>query len=497
MSNKNKRVLLGATHSVIEPLGLLHLSSIAKQEGYETKIVMAKNGFDEFDKVLKEYNPSMLGFSVYTGNHTQVFNYLDGLKANKDLKIVLGGPHATYFPKESLEHADYVVLSEGFDAFRRILQHKVNPGIVPLEKREAFPISDREDFYKNNKEYNDSPIKSIIASTGCPYSCTYCYNSSTINDLEGILDEKQMVNMSVVAGGKRLFPKSLRSVNEILAEVQDIKIISPQTKMIYFQDDVFGADKEWVKEFSTKYKYLGLPFHAQMRFENADPRNDTCKEKLNLLREAGCTGLTFAIESSNPIVREEVLNRRMSEDLMYNSLSYLSKLGYKVRTEQMLNLPLGATTKLTAINLEADLATLALNVDMKKATGLPHMAWASIFAPYRGTKIGEYCAKHGFYNGGNNDVPETFFQRSVLNFPKHYVGTNLNKEMKDVWMNNDELEKYKNESQILRDLFSYFVMVPNGHKLAERFIKSKDHSYASLSKETRRHLYDDVLYDIK
>ena len=69
--------------------------------------------------------------------------------------------------------------------------------------------------------------------------------------------------------------------------------------------------------------------------------------------------------------------------------------------------------------------------------------------------------------------------------------------MNDVWMNDDHLEKYRDDMQMLRDLFSYFSMVPEGDKLAARFIKDKDHSYASLSKNTRRHLYDEVLYDIK
>jgi radical SAM superfamily enzyme YgiQ (UPF0313 family) len=491
---KNKKILLGATHSVIEPLGLLHLSTIAKEEGYETKVTLAKRNFMGFDDAVKEFEPSLVGFTVYTGNHSRVFDYLDTVRHRYNIKVVVGGPHATYFPKESLEHADWVVLSEGFDSFRRILQGKAAPGIVPLIWREKFPPSDREDFYKENKEYDTSPIKSIIASTGCPFSCTYCYNSSTIKSLEGILDAKQMADMSSVLDSKRLFPKSLRSVDEIIAEVKEIRRVSPQTKMIYFQDDVFGTNSEWTKEFANKYKKLNLPFHAQMRFEYANPNISACKERLDLLRDAGCTGLTFAIESASPIIREEVLNRKMGEDLIFDTMDYLNFLGYKVRTEQMLGLPYGATSKETPINLDADLETLAFNVKLRKETGLPTMAWASIFAPYRGTAIGEYCRKHGFYHGGNDDVPETFFQRSVLRFPKQWIGPELVTGMNDAWLQGEDQNKYRDDMQLLRDLFSYFAMIPEGDKLAERFIKSKDHSYISLSKNTRHHLYDEVLY---
>lgn len=491
-----KKILLGATHSVIEPLGLLHLSTIAKQEGYNAKILMAKGGFDKFDETLREYSPQMLGFTVYTGNHLSVFNYLDKIR-ERGIKVIVGGPHATYFPRESANHADYVVLSEGFNSFRSILKGKTGKGIVHLSGREDFPSSDRESFYKDNKEYDDSPIKSVIASTGCPGACTYCYNSSTLDSIEDSLTEFQKEEMSFALRGNKLFPKSLRSIDDVISEVDNIRNISPNTKMIYFQDDIFGADINWVREFTAKYKdKIKMPFHAQLRFEFANPRSEKSKERLDRLRDAGCTGLTLAIESSSPMIREEILNRKMDNGLMFESFEYMAHLGYKVRTEQMLGLPCGATSQETRINLEADLATLELNVKLKEHTGLPTMAWASIFAPYKGTKIGEYCKKHGFYHGRNNDVPETFFKRSVLNFPKNYIGPELVAGM-PIWMNEDEQNKYRDNMQMLRDLFSYFSMVPEGHKLAERFIKSKDHSYASLSKNTRHHLYDDVLYDIK
>jgi radical SAM superfamily enzyme YgiQ (UPF0313 family) len=496
-----KKVLLGATHSVIEPLGLLHLSTIARQEGYTPKIALAKEDFKEFDRTVKEFKPDILGFTVYTGNHRQVFSYLDSLKKSyPKLKIAIGGPHPTYFPKESLRHADYVVLSEGLNSFRRILRDEAEPGIVHLIQREQFPISDRRDFYKENKSHGKSPIKSVIAETGCPFSCTYCYNSSTLDSIEDALTPQQKNSMSnVIGSSKRLFPKFSRSVDDIIAEIETIKKVSPETKMIYFQDDVFGANRDWIWEFAKKYSKVGMPFHAQMRFENADPENPVSKERAYLLKEAGCTGLTFAIEAADPVIRKEVLNRNMKEDLMFNVLTNLNKLGYKVRTEQMLGLPYGATNQKTKINLDADIEILELNVRLKRETGLPTMAWASIFAPYRKTKIGDYCQKYGFYSGGNNDVPETFFQRSVLNFPKEWTGPSLKAEKKEYWLPKNELEDYKDNLQMLRDLFSFFAHMPEGDKLASKFLSlpKKEKSFFNLSTSMRRHLYDEVLYKLK
>ena len=497
-----KKVLFGAKHSIIEPLGLLALSGVAENEGWENKISLIKdNDFSNFDDVVKEFNPEIIGYTIYTGNHLQTFQYFDDLKKKRqDIKIVFGGPHATYFPEESIKHADYVVLSEGFNAFKKILCDEVNPGIIHLTEQSPFPISTsgRKSFYNENPSHGNSPIKSIITTTGCPYSCTYCYNSSTLEDIASSLNSQQLAEMTQVLGpSKRLFPKSSRPVKDIIAEVEGIKKISPQTQMIYFQDDVFGANIAWLKEFSKEYSSVGLPFHAQMRFEYANPKTAQGKERIELIKEAGCTGLTFAIESAEATVRREILNRNMKEDLMFDVLTNLNKLDYNVRTEQMLGLPYGATVTPTKINLDVDLKTLELNVRLKEETGLPTMAWASIFAPYRGTKIGNYCLDHGFYQRKNNDVPDTFFERSVLQFPKKWTGPQLSANNKDFWMSKGDQEIYRDKMQKLRDLFNYFALVPKGHKLAERFLEQKDSSFFGLSTATRRHLYDSVLYNVE
>ena len=46
-------------------------------------------------------------------------------------------------------------------------------------------------------------------------------------------------------------------------------------------------------------------------------------------------------------------------------------------------------------------------------------AGVSIFQPYPGTKIMEYCLKHGYLNEGNENF-EGQFSYSILNFPKEF-----------------------------------------------------------------------------
>ena len=274
------------------------------------------------------------------------------------------------------------------------------------------------------------------------------------------LSVTQLNEMARAVGGtKKLFPAQIRTVDAVIEEIHTIKNISPETQMIYFQDDVFvRADTAWIREFKKKFFGLGMNFHIQVRFEYVNPDSPIIREKIDLLRESGCNGMTMAIESGNATIRKEVLNRPMKEELMFKTFEYLSKLNYRVRTEQMLGLPCGATSRETPINLESDIETLALNVRLKQATGLPTTAWASIFTPYSGTELGKYCRKHGFYDGDNADVPTTFFERSILNFPSKWVGPRK------------VLAEYCTDSTV------------------------QDFGFM-ISKIRRRHVYDHILYD--
>ena len=43
----SNRILLVAPHSIVEPLGLFYLSTVARQEGWEPKIFLTKFDYDK------------------------------------------------------------------------------------------------------------------------------------------------------------------------------------------------------------------------------------------------------------------------------------------------------------------------------------------------------------------------------------------------------------------------------------------------------------------
>jgi len=488
----NGKVLLVAAHSIIEPLGLLHLGGLAKELGWERKFHLTKNhNFTPLFEKIKTYKPDVIGFNIYTGNHIQVFEAIDIIKkSNPSIEIVIGGPHATYFPLDGSKHADYVVMSEGFKSFRKILLGEADKGIAPLSETEPFPFPDRELLYIEYPEYGNSRIKSIIGMTGCPYRCTYCYNSSSPDDINATPEMIKFIAMKLGMSG-RLFPYNVREVDEIIEEAEYMTKKWP-TQIIYFQDDVHGVDtKKWLPELAKKWKSkVGIPYHASMRWEMIVGKRG--EERLDLIKKAGCHGLTLAIEAADIDIRKEVLDRGTVQEDMYEGMSNVINRGFKVRTEQITGLPYGATTNLTPINLDADLSLVELNVDLKKKTGGPTMAWASTFAPYSGTKLGLYSNRFGHYKSlANHDVPDTFFKRSILRFPKKWEGVELENKKDDssTWLEEESLEKYRTQNAILRGYFNVLCLIPDGHIIAKEFLTlNDDYSPKSLGKYIIKHL---------
>ena len=86
----------------------------------------------------------------------------------------------------------------------------------------------------------------------------------------------------------------------------------------------------------------------------------------------------------------------------------LRKWDIKLMIQNMLALPTST--------IEDDLETLEVNIRCQPAYG-----WCSVFTPYPGTELGDYCKKNGLYKGDYSDLSDNFFDTSPLNFsPEHH-----------------------------------------------------------------------------
>ena len=496
-----KRLILVGRREAIEPLGLLYLVGIADKLGWESRVHLVESS--DFAPLLEEvarFKPDIVGFSVWTGWHKEAFAAADAILGTRNALVAMGGPHATYFTEECSRHAHWVVKAEGFRNFRKILTGELPHGIHFDAERmaEGFPVPKREIVYRSYPHLAESPIKSIMCAVGCPFACSYCYAP----------DYNRMY------GGFRL---NVRPVDEIVDEAVRVRDNWP-LKLIYMQDDIFGYDMEWLREFAKKWRErVGVPIHGQIRLELTSK-----EERLDLFLEAGFTGLTLAIEHGSDWMRRFVLHRQMPDELVYRGIEKIKARGLALRTEQIYSVPLS--------DIWSDLETLKLNIRLD-----PEMMWSSILAPYLGTEMGQLASDLGLYRNNNDDLRPSFFERSVLH---HVVGGRRALESvvadyvkngrdnpllrmraimtgpysADVYFKESGLariaeprkapiariqylepeanNRYKDQAVMLQRLSGWFAKVQDGHQLAARYVNlpSGEWTWGRLGELLREHL---------
>jgi radical SAM superfamily enzyme YgiQ (UPF0313 family) len=383
-------ILFVTTPYIIDPLGIAYLSAIAKKLGHHVSI----EHIDSLTNIVPN-NWDIIAFSLTTGQHKIYEGVAKQIKSRNNHPIIVwGGPHPTYFP-EADPAVDYIVQGEADMSWSQLLKD-IDAGIkrervimpVPLvQDIDLLPMPDRELIYRFPKNRNN-PLRNIITSRGCPFSCAHCYNSS----YRALYPNQKIVRT--------------HSINRVIFECEEVKN-KWDAKFIFFIDDEFTMNDERLFEFADKYaKQIALPYHAQLRIELLT------EKKAKILRDSGCVSLTFAIESGGERYRKEMLHRNMTNQQIIDGAKILHKYGIRFRTENMLGLPYESFPD--ALN------TLNLNIKCR-----PELAWASLYQPYPGTLLGDICLKNGLLDGSINDIKPSFFEDSILLLPNKRKFVNL------------------------------------------------------------------------
>jgi anaerobic magnesium-protoporphyrin IX monomethyl ester cyclase len=395
------RVLFILKQVDYEPQGILHLSSVLKQAGHEVRLCIVSQS-DPLEAV-EEFGPGIVGYSVTTGLQKYYLDLNSRIKEQFEVFSIFGGPHPTFFP-EMIEHegVDGICIGEGEGAVLDLAQaldngllkpdlrnwwFRVNGEIVRnpvrpyIENLDALPYPDRELVYEQHRPTRNSKIKHFFSGRGCPYQCTYCFNHALFEIYQGL--------------GKGV---RKRSVDVVLGEINDVRENYPLS-FVVFLDDTFTIQREWMAEFSDKYREeVGLPFFCNVR------ANLVTEELVEQLRHAGCVSVGMGIEAGNDRIRNEVLKRNMTKEQIVGACEMLRESDINVMSTNMVGLPTGG--------LEDDLETLRLNVSCR-----PAFANAFIFQPYPRTQLGELARSEGLVEGTFDDISVSAWDSSVLRFP--------------------------------------------------------------------------------
>lgn len=265
-------------------LGSILLGTILKNKGYNTKVYIEDISQPEWKQL---EDADLICISSITSTAPRAFQIAETFK-KLGIPVVIGGPHSTFLPEESLQYADYVVRGEGEETIVELVEHletgkpldtikgltfkaagKIvhNPDRGLLENLNDAPIPDFSLVY--NWNYTVAPV---ATSRGCPFACRFC---------------------SVI----QMFGRKYRhkAIDRIIEEIKAAVSYGP--RHIFFIDDNFAANKKRTKELLRAMiaNNIKTEWSAQVRTDVAkDP------ELLELMKAAGCFSVYIGFESINP-----------------------------------------------------------------------------------------------------------------------------------------------------------------------------------------------------
>lgn len=369
--------------TVNQNIGIMYLSALLKAGGHTCQLFVEPLENNLHDAVAS-YAPDLIGLSVITGSHHWALRTTRRLKKRLPRAfVILGGPHATYFPEvlqdESIDAVARGEAEISFPALVDRLEHRGDysdiPGIWAKQKDgsanrtdvaslindiSSLPHPDRQLYLKYNffRHHSEVPFST---TRGCPYNCAFCYNH---------------VKATLYRGKGRYV--RIRNVNDIIAEMRSAQELFPKMRSVILYDDIIGLDKTWLAEFSRQYAaQIGLPWFTSIRSDVVD---EFVADKL---AEARCFCLSIGLETGDEDLRTRVLGKRIPNEQYIEAARLLKARGIKVRTSNMLFLP--------GEDIRKALKTVDLNRLMRV-----DFAWAYTLQPYPGTDIYDYAVKNGY-----------------------------------------------------------------------------------------------------
>lgn len=384
--------------------GYMYLSAALRAAGARVRLVQAEGAEDFATRFAADPTP-VVGFGVTTGLHRVYLAWLRRLKVSRDVHAVLGGPHATYFPDVVHERGvDAVCLGEGEESFPDYLRalgeaggppDRAVPGFrhwrggqlldggprAPVARLDRLPAPDWALFFAQNPRLARHPVKSFLASRGCPHRCTYCFNRT----------------WNAMHRGPGVKTVRFRDPAQVVEEIDEVRR-RWGARLVWFLDSNFALSPRWLAELLPLYRErIGLPFYCKVR---PGPASDRMVD--DLVR-AGCTSVGIGIESGDPDLRRDVLDREMEDAAIVRTCRAFRRRGALVMSFNMVGLP-GET-------YASARKTLALNVE-----GGVDYAMTTFLQPFPGTEIARRAREQGLFHGDFDALDCSYFQPSPLAF---------------------------------------------------------------------------------
>jgi anaerobic magnesium-protoporphyrin IX monomethyl ester cyclase len=340
---------------------------------------------DDFVKTVEHYQPDLIGLSCIEVTWPLGQKLLQAVR-HTGIPTIVGGAYATFGSEIVIrqEAVDMVCVGEGEQALTelcnkmrnnqditdirniwvkkdaKLYKNPIRPGIQLKElPHQDWSVYDKRRFWK--------PMGGKISVTGtfemnrgCPYSCTYCINSG-FHQLYG-----------PVGGYYRE-----QDIPHLIDEMLEKKEMYNLAFVYLVAESFLTTNRKRIEEYGRLYSQVGLPFWVEARPESIS------KNKVKMLEDVGCEGISIGVESGNYELRSRVLGRQITNERIIKAFELLSDSKIRVSANNIIGFPT-ETREMVFETIELD---RQINVQG---------VMVSFFSPYRGCTLREVCELEGY-----------------------------------------------------------------------------------------------------
>ena len=319
--------------------------------------------------------------------------------------VIVGGVHATIDPESvmTMPFVDAVCVGEGEGAWADFISALKDGGDISciqnlwvrtlhgVRKNAMRPLIHSELLWNIPVDYSLFDERHLLKpydgnmrrrglieySRGCPFNCNYCVNSALKERFRGL-------GVFFRVRPFESFQQGVRYLTNLGAEI------------LQLQDESFFSNKTaHIQRFCDWYRSeICLPLLLQTRPESVTD------EKVRLMAEMGLpVQISLGVESGSPRILREICNRRMSIDSIKNAFEIIHR--YRLRSNAYCMIGFPTETR------EEAFQTINLIREIH-----PTIAIMSVFYPFQGVRLRQFCVNQGFIIG--NESARTFTDDTIL-----------------------------------------------------------------------------------
>jgi radical SAM superfamily enzyme YgiQ (UPF0313 family) len=363
------------------PLGLAYLAAALTEAGIETKVldlVVFPYRHSLLPRVIGEFQPQIAGLTAVTMTFNSAIGVIQDIKGIDESTVtVMGGPHVTFCAQDTLEmhpDLDVIVFGEGERtivdlsraieknrdwrqvagiAFRRDSGIVYTPARAPIADLDELPEPARGMLPLGRYRALGMPV-SLTTSRGCPFKCIFCAG-------------RKMVGARV----------RYRNARRVVDEMEYLNTL--EFHQINIADDLFTANRTHCMAVCNEI----IERRLEIRWTSFARVDTVSEEILSRMKDAGCSAVSFGIESANPQILNTI-KKGITREQVVAAVEMCRQAGITPFASFILGLP-GETPQTIRETLDFG--------EELKALGLSF--GFHLLAPFPGTEIREKSAEYG------------------------------------------------------------------------------------------------------